>query len=123
MMATLILEAGENTEELLQFITSEMDDATLDKIDVHRDVVKPDNLATEPLTIAATLTLSTTLVIIVGRIIERWLENQRQLDHLRIVAAGFKESDEAGNGLAQVSKAHAAVSISYGLPKTVQKKR
>ena len=122
-MATLFLEAGKNTEELLQFITSEIDDSTLDKIELHREVVKPDNLATEPLTIAATLALSTTLVITVGRIIERWLENRKQLDHLRIVADGFKESDEAGKGLAQVSKAHAAVSISYGLPKIIQKKR
>lgn len=121
-MATLILDAGKSTEELVQFITNEMDDATLDKIEVQREVLKPENLATEPFTVTATLVLSTTLVITVGRIIERWLENRKQLDQLRIVADGFKSSDEAGKGLAQVSKAHAAVSIAYGLPKVIAKK-
>ena len=121
-MATLTLEAGENTEELLQFIMNEVDDATLDEIEVQREVAKPENLATEPLTTAVTLALSATLVIHIGRIIERWLENRNQLDHLRIVADGFKTSDEAGKSLAQVSKAHASVSIAYGLPKVITKK-
>jgi hypothetical protein len=114
-MPTPNLDAGDDTESLLQLITNELDDKTLDEIEVHRDVAKPDNLATEPLTIAATLVLSTPLVIVVGRIIERWLENRNQLHHLAIVADGFNQSDAAGKALADVSKAHAKVSVAYKL--------
>lgn len=122
-MATLMLDAGADTEALLHFVTTELDDSTLDNIEVLRETVKSENLATEPFTAAATLILSTPIVVTVGRIIERWLENRSQLDHLKIVAEGFKESEEAGKTLAQLSKAHAGVSISYGLQSRPAKKR
>ena len=35
-MATLEIDAGRRTEDLLQFITAEVDDATLDAIGVER---------------------------------------------------------------------------------------
>src|SRR6266404_3186120 len=104
-MPKLLIEAGDDTENLLQFITSELDDQTLDQIEVQRSVAKPENLATEPLTIAAALVLTPPLVIVVGRIIERWLENRNQLAHLKIVAEGFNQSDEAGRSLTDLSKA------------------
>ena len=73
-MATLEIDAGRRTEDLLQFITAEVDDATLDAIGVERRPMKGGTIASEPFTAAATLTLATTLVVAVGRIIERWLE-------------------------------------------------
>jgi hypothetical protein len=115
-MPSIRIDAGVHTEALLQFITSELDDATLDEIEIQRDGVKSDKLVTEPLTVAATLTLATTGVIVVARIIERWMENQKQNAQLRIVAEGFKQSDEAGKALAEVSKYYSKVSIAYGMP-------
>jgi hypothetical protein len=116
-MKSIRIEGGPFTESLLQYITHELDDETLDKIEINRDVAKADNLATEPLTIAATLALTTTAIVVVARIIERWMEAQRQLVQLRIVAEGFDHSDEAGKVLAEVSKANSKVSIAYGMPK------
>jgi hypothetical protein len=81
-----------DTESLLQFITNELDDKTLDQIEVHRNVAEPDNLATEPLTIAAALLLSPPLVVAV-------------------------------ESLADLSKAHAKVSIEYRLPTAPSKRR
>jgi len=114
-MPTIRIDAGDQTEDLLLFITSQLDDATLDEIDIQREGVKSDNLATEPFTAAATLALATTAIVSVSRIIERWLENRRQLEHLHIIANGFTKSDEAGRALSDVSKAHAKVSVAYGL--------
>ena len=116
-MPSIRIDAGAQTEALLQFITNELDDATLDQIEIQRDVVKSANLATEPLTAAATLALATTAVFAVARIIERWMENQKQNTQLRIVAEGFKQSDEAGKALTDVSKTYSKVSIAYGMPK------
>lgn len=115
-MPTLVLDAGRHTEDLLAFLTNELDDDTLDQIEIERQGLKADKLATEPVTIAATLTLATTAVVVVGRIIERWLENQRQLDQLRVVATGFNQSDEAGRALAALGKENAKVAVTYGMP-------
>jgi hypothetical protein len=115
-MAILELSVGSRTEELLQFVTAELTDEQIDLIEIERSHDRSDKLATEPLTVAATLTLSTTLVIAIGRIIERWIEKQNQLEHMKIVAAGFQASDEAGKGLAKLSEKHASVSIQYRLP-------
>ena len=117
-MPTLVLDAGRHTEDLLAFLTNELDNDTLDQIEIERQGLKSDKLATEPVTIAATLTLATTAVVVVGRIIERWLENQRQLDQLRVVATGFNQSDEAGKALAALGKENAKVAVTYGMPST-----
>jgi hypothetical protein len=113
-MVKLHLDAGDQTEELLSFLTNELDDATLDTIEVERRAVKSEKLATEPFTAAATLTLATTTVVVIGRLIERWLENRRQIEHLHVVAEGFSQSDEAGKALSALSKESFKVSISYG---------
>jgi hypothetical protein len=116
-MPTLRLEAGDLTEELLRFVTAELDDATLDQIEVERTRRASEGLASEPLTAAATLTLATTAVVAVTRLIERWLEKQRQLETLTIVAEGFTESDEAGRELAKLAASHANVSVKHELSK------
>ena len=115
-MATLEFEAGADTEDLLQFIMKELKDEEVDAIEVKREVAKADNLATEPLTIAVTLLTSAPLIIAVGRIIERWMENRNQVKHLHLVAEGFEISDKAGKALADLAKVHAKVSIEYRLP-------
>jgi hypothetical protein len=122
-MATLEIDAGRRTEDLLQFITAELDDETLDAIGVERRPMKGGTLASEPFTASAMLTLAAAGVVAVGRIIERWLEKQRQLEQLKLVAEGFKQSDEAGKALAKLSEKHAAVSIAYRLASAPAPKR
>ena len=114
-MPALRLEAGDRTEERLQFVTAELDDATLDEVDVHREIGPPSGVASEPITAAVTLTLGTAAVVAVLRIVERWLEKQRQLETMRIIAEGFSQSDEAGKQLAKLAETHAGISTSYGI--------
>lgn len=116
IMPKLMLSADLSTESLVQYITSELSDDDLDEIDIIRMQDESSKLATEPLTVAATITLSTTLVVAVCRIIERWIEMQNQLKHMKIIAEGFMVSDQAGKELAKVAQKHASVSIQYKLP-------
>jgi hypothetical protein len=120
-MPAVTLNAGKSTEDLLQFIMDELDDQALDAIEVKREVAKADSLATEPLTMAVTLLTSAPLIIAVGRIIERWMENRKEAEQLRIIAEGFEKSDKAGKALSEVSKAYAKVSVEYRLPSTPKK--
>ncbi len=77
-MATLRLDAADRTGNLIDYVTGQLDDETLDNIKVERQFAPVAGLASEPVTVAVTLTLGTTAVIAVARIIERWLENHRQ---------------------------------------------
>lgn len=116
-LPTLHIDAGADTEDLLQFVTRELDDATLDGMAVDRVAVPSDKLATEPLTAAVTLALGTTAIVTVARLIERWMEMHRQQVQMKIVAEGFAQSDEAGKALAKIAEGHAKVAISFGAPK------
>jgi hypothetical protein len=113
----LKIEAGEDTEQLLQFILGQVDDATLDQIDIQRDLVKSAGFASEPVTASVAIVLGTAVVSSVVRLIERWIESRRQLEEMKIVAIGFDKSDEAGKNLTQLAKTHAQVSLKYELAK------
>jgi len=116
-MAMLRFEAGDNTEELLQYVLDGLDQDLIDQMSVDRDLEEMSGLASEPITTAVTITVATTSILAITRLIERWLEHKRQLDTLRIVADGFRQSDEVGKSLASLAAKHSAVSISYGLMK------
>ena len=107
----LLMSAGDYSEELIQYITNELDDATLDTIDVHRDLERRDDLASEPITAAVLIGLSGTAIVIVGRIIERWLENRRQQQTLRIVLKAYQVSSEAGRDLASVAAKYSEIAV------------
>ncbi len=118
-MTSLTLNADISTDSLVNFITNELSDDDLDNVDVQRIQDESSKLATEPVSVVAIITLSTTLAVSVCRIIERWIEMQKELKHMEIVADGFKISDEAGKALAKLGEKHASVSIHYkllGLP-------
>lgn len=121
-MPTLKIEAGEQTEGLVQFVTQELDDATLDQIDVQREIAQAPGLASEPITTAVTIVLGTAVIASVLRLVERWLENQRQLATLTIVADVLLKSEEAGKQLASLAEKHTNVSVSYGLAQESWKK-
>jgi hypothetical protein len=127
-MATLHVNAGSETESLLQAILDGLEEGEdgLEgdnaEVEITRESKPTTGVAGDPITIAATITLATILVPRVARIIERWMENQRQAEELRVVAAGFASSDEAGKELAKVAVAHSKVSIEYKLEQSPKSK-
>lgn len=115
-MQIIRIEASDQkTENLIQFVTNGLDDSTLDEIEITREVKKHLELMSEPITIAVNIALGTAAIASVTRLIERWLENQRQKDTLSIIANA--PSDEARKLLTALAEKHARVSVSYKLAK------
>jgi hypothetical protein len=75
----------------------------------------PD-LDSEPVTTTIVLMLAPLAAVAVLRLIEKWMEAERQRQQLEIVLRGFAVSDEAGKAAASLAGKHAQVSIKYGLP-------
>ncbi len=113
-MPRVLIDAGDQTEELAQFIAKALDDETLDGIQFDRELAENEGLASEPITTAVVLTLSSIAAAAVVRLIERWLENKRQDSNLKLVLDAFFRSDEAGKAAAQLALRHADISITYG---------
>ena len=115
-MPELCLVAGDETEALVQFITTQLDDDMLDELDVQRDIVSTTNLVSEPITTGVALaTASVACMGLVARLIERWLERSRQKEQLTILASTLLQNTEAGKVLAAVVEKHADVSLKYEL--------
>jgi uncharacterized protein YfeS len=116
-MYKLRLNAGENTETLLQFITSELDDEILDEMEVQREYIGTSKLVSEPITAAvAFTTISVTGMIMIARLVERWLEAERQRKSLEILADTALKNTEAGKVLAGAVEKHSDVALKYELP-------
>lgn len=123
-MAILSIDCAEDTELLIHVLLDQLDAENLladerqelDKVEIIRKTDPAVGLSSEPVTIAATITLATLLVPRVARIIERWLEQRHQEKVLKIVAA--VEGDVAKKSLAHLAEAHAKVSMSYALEKS-----
>jgi hypothetical protein len=113
-MGTLKLSAGERSEELLAFVTRQVDDTTLDSMTVEREQTRTAGVASEPITTAVLLTVTPIVAATISRLVERWLESRRQQTQLQIVLDGFAKSDEAGRQLAQLATKYADVSVSFG---------
>ncbi|MDM7175244.1 hypothetical protein QUH50_25515 [Klebsiella variicola] len=115
-MRQLILSMNEGTEDLWQYILENISDSALDEIEVDRDIKDPSSLASEPVTAALILSLSSLTAATILRLVERWMENKKQHEQLEIVLRGFSISDEARKAAASLAQKHADVSIKYGLP-------
>jgi hypothetical protein len=114
-MATLRIEAGQRTEEVVGFVLNNLSDEALDEVDIVREKAADEGLVSEPITVAAVITLTATGVLAITRLIELYMEHNRQISTLQIVANGFSQSSEAGRSLAELAKAHAQVSVSFGI--------
>jgi hypothetical protein len=110
-MDTIEISAGKDTEALINHILSSFDDEQLDQIEVEREYANSEGLASEPVTTAVILTLSTTAIIAVARSIEKWIELERQRVNMQMVLKAFTESNEAGKALQKLSSLHANVSV------------
>lgn len=115
-MNQLVLNMDKSTEDLWQYVSASLDDSTLDQIEVERDIQDPSGLASEPVTTAIILSLTQLAAAAVLRLVEKWMEDNRQREQLEIVLRGFSISDEAGKSAASLAGKHAEVSIKYGLP-------
>jgi hypothetical protein len=112
----LELNADQFTEDVWQYVSEHLDDPTLDSIGVKRTVQDSPDLASEPVTTTIVLTLAPLAAVAVLRLIEKWMEAERQRQQLEIVLRGFAVSDEAGKAAASLAGKHAQVSIKHGLP-------
>lgn len=112
----LEITAGTLTDDLAAFVTTELPDSVLDAVEVDRVLDRPDGLASEPITIGLILTLGTAAVIQVGRILERWIEQRRQVEQLELVIRAHGVSSAAGDAIERVVTAHADVAKLYVLP-------
>lgn len=111
----LALAAGELSEDLIRFVTAELDDEVLDEVDVYRVLDRQDDLASEPITIAVVLGLGTAATYSVGRIVERWIEKKRQHENIELVIEAYKVAPEAGRIVADLARNHSEVSVAYPL--------
>ena len=87
-MSQIQIRSGEHTEELLKFILNEIDDETLDSIEVEREILRDSPVASEAMTVGALITLAPVLTMTIARLIERWLEGKRQKDQLELIING-----------------------------------
>src|SRR5688572_20391954 len=113
-MATIKLSAGDRSEELLGYVTQQLDDDDLDSVSVEREQTRTPGVASEPLTTAVLLTVTPIVAATIARLVERWLESRRQETQLRIVLDGFAQSDTAGRQLTELATKYADVSVSFG---------
>lgn len=113
--AQLFLNAGDETESLLNFITSNLEDKELDQIDVER-VYPAGSLASEPITISAAVFLSASAIYSVTRLLEKWLEKRRQGDVRRDLLIYWDKDPDLGKKLCELEKVHSSVVVKQGMP-------
>ena len=115
--AAIGIAAGDSTEKIFDELLAEIDDETLDQLDITRELEPSEGLAGEPVTIGVLITGGAVVVSAVLRIIERRMEYNRQMAQMKIVAENFQLNPELGKILAEIAKKYADVSISQGLAK------
>ncbi|HEX8246039.1 MAG TPA: hypothetical protein VF541_21165 [Longimicrobium sp.] len=115
-MPEVRIEAGKQTEELIQFILDELGE-TADEVDIERQHAAAHGLASEPITTSFVIGgLGFAGIVALGRIIEKWMENRREQEAMKFTLIGFSKSESAGNALAEIAKKHADIAVEQGLP-------
>ena len=98
-------------------VLGEIDDTTLDDLDVQWEPPQSAGLAGEPISASVILAGSAMAIAAVLRVIERQMEHRRQQEMMRVVAEGFDKHPELGRQLGELAKSYSQISISYGLAK------
>jgi hypothetical protein len=113
----LEIDAGPLTEDLVSYVTEQLDDETLDQIEVGRELDRPDDFASEPITISVILIFTTTAAVIeVGRMVERWIEKKRQEGQVNLLIKAYTVSTEAGEAVEKAVAKHSEVAKVMPLP-------
>ena len=105
---------GPATEELINYIFRELPDEVVDQIDLARISPEGSGVARELITTGAVLTFASTLTVAIFRLVERWMEQQRQAKAMQLVYQASNENKEAMKTLAALEKKHAEVLVKYG---------
>lgn len=108
------LSAGDKTEALVNFIFNEMSDDLVDQIKLDRITPADGGVAREFITTGAILTFAPALGIPIFRLIERWLETNRQREQTKLICEASKEDKALMRVLADLEKKHSDVMIKYG---------
>lgn len=101
------------SSELVETITRELSDDELDAMDVERNLVQDNSMASEPTTVAFLIGASGTVAVVIGRIIERWLETKREQGNMQAIIEMFKISETGGLAMIELAKNHSNVAVSY----------
>lgn len=111
----LYLNVEDHTEELISFITNNLEDEVLDEVDLSR-LHAESSVASEPTTIAAVMILSSTAIYATARLIEKWLELQRQKDVRDTLRVAWDKDEDLGKAMLEIEKLHSNVIVSQGMP-------
>jgi hypothetical protein len=107
----LCIVADKDTEPLINFIFRELSDEDADNVKLDRMVPESGGVARELLTTGAILTFSTTLAVQIFRLIERWMEQQRQAEARKLIYEAATQNPEALKILSDLEKLHSNVSV------------
>lgn len=111
----LYLNVGDHTEELISFITNNLEDEVLDEVDLSR-IHAESSVASEPITIAAVMFLSSAAIYATARLIEKWLEIERQKDVREDLIVAWDKDENLGKAMVEMEKSHSNVIVSQGMP-------
>jgi hypothetical protein len=113
----LRISFGDDTTALMRDVLADMDDATLDNLDVDWEPPQSPGLAGEPVSASVVLAGAAMAIAALLRLIERRMEHLQQREMMRIVAEGFDKHPKLGAQLEGMAKTYSQISISYGLAK------
>lgn len=97
---------GPQTEDLINYIFRELSDDIVDEIDLDRISPEIGGVARELVTTGAILTFTAALAVPIFRLIERWMEQQRQREATELIYEAAKENPEVVSVLAEMEKQH-----------------
>ena len=111
----LQISADERTEDLLQVLLTEVDDDTLDQMDVNRQVVKPQGLVAEPMTVSVALLVTPALLIQLLVVIDRYLQKRIDIEHAKLVIEAREKDPNLSKLVADIGeKKPPGWSLSFG---------
>lgn len=113
-MSSLDILGGEHTEELVSFVFSNLPDDIVDEISLERFGPEKGGVAKEFVTIGAALTFSSVLAVQIFGLIQRYMEEKRQEEALKLIYKAAKEDIRVAEILADIEKHHVTQIAKYG---------
>lgn len=113
-MGQLYLSVGDQTEDLVAFIANGLDDETLDEVEVGR-IINREDLASEPITIGVILFLGGAGIYAVTRLLEKWMEGEREKEFRRDLYWAWAKDPELGKQMGQIEETHSDLVKSQGM--------
>ena len=103
-----------HAEAIVTYIMNNLPDETIDGIELERISPISGGVAREVITTAAVLTLVPTVTVAVVRLIERWMEINRQQKSTQFIYEASKANPAALKALAELERKHTETFVKYG---------